>query len=60
MNAAQFAGIFRAVLAAAGGYFVASGKDPVTVSTISGALLTVGTAVWSFFTHKKIVVPPAA
>ena len=48
MSSEQFAGILRAVLAAAGGYVMGKGwADEATVTAIGGALLTIGTAIWS-------------
>ena len=47
MTAEMFAGICRAIIAAAGGYFVAKGLvDAETVATI-------GAAVWSVLAKKK-------
>ncbi len=48
MTAEQFAGIVRALLAAAGGFIIAKGwLDANTVAALTGALVTVATAVWS-------------
>jgi len=48
MSSDQIQGIVRAVLAAAGGYFVAKGYfDSATLNNVIGAILTIGTAVWS-------------
>ena len=49
----QFAGILRAVLAAAGGAIVASGWfDAVQWAEISGAATVVAVAVWSHQSKK--------
>lgn len=60
MNADQIGGIVRAVLAAAGGYFVAKGVvDAATMTTIAGALATIIAAAWSAWTNKGGTVIPA-
>lgn len=54
MTAEMFAGICRAIIAAAGGYFVARGLvDAETVATLAGAVATIGAAVWSVLAKKK-------
>lgn len=53
MNTDLIGGVIRAVLAAVGGYFVAKGTvDQGTFTTISGALVTLGTAIWSIYTNQ--------
>jgi hypothetical protein len=50
-----FGGIVRAVLAAAGGYFIAKGSiDAGMWATISGAVLTLVTAAWSIWSKSKV------
>lgn len=54
MSSQQVAGIARAVLAAASGYFVAQGLiDQDTAQTVSGALVTIAIAVWSVVSKRK-------
>ena len=54
MTAEQFAGICRAIVAAAGGFLVAKGViDAETVATLAGAAATIGAAVWSVVSKKK-------
>jgi hypothetical protein len=54
MSLDQILGIARAVLAAIGGYAVAQGVlDPAQLETVVGALLTIGTAIWSVLAKKK-------
>lgn len=54
MNPDQITGIFRAILAAGGGYLVGKGYlDDATLNTIIGAVLTLGTAVWSVINNRS-------
>jgi len=54
MNAEQFAGIVRAIVAAVGGYLVGKGlADAETVAAVSGAVATIAVAVWSVLSKKK-------
>ena len=54
MNSDQLGGILRAVLAAVGGYVTGKGYvDSATYLTISGAIVTVLTAVWSFVSNRS-------
>lgn len=53
MNAEQIAGVVRAIIAAAGGYFVGKGMiDGETVATIAGSAATIAAAVWSVWSKK--------
>lgn len=55
MSSEQFAGVLRAVLAAAGGYVVARGfVDNATMLTVVGALVTLATAGWSVWAKKTV------
>lgn len=55
MTSEQIAGVIRAVVAAVGGYFVGKGVvDADTVTSIGGALATIGTAVWSVWAKKTV------
>lgn len=59
MNGEQIAGIVRALVAAVGGYMVGKGLvDSETVVSISGALATLATAVWSVMAKKKAEKDP--
>lgn len=50
MTSDQIAGVIRALAAGVGGYFVGQGLiDAETVTTIGGALATLGVAVWSIY-----------
>ena len=63
MNSDQIAGIIRAILSAIGGYFVGKGIiDASTMTSIVGALATLGAALWDFFakTNNAIVASAAA
>ncbi len=60
LNADQVGGIIRALLAAAGGWAI--GKryvDSATATTITGALVTVAIAGWSYYTNKPGTVIPS-
>jgi membrane protein DedA with SNARE-associated domain len=53
LTAEQIGGIVRAVVAAAGGYFVGQGLvDAETMTTIGGAVTTLIVAVWSVLKKK--------
>ena len=63
MNMDQITGIIRAILAAAGGWLVTNGYlDSATLSSAIGALLTLGTIVWSIVNNRtgKTIGAPAA
>lgn len=54
MKSDQVAGIVRAIIAAAGGYFVGKGLiDSANVEVIGGAIATIVTAVWSVWSKKS-------
>ncbi|CAB4157964.1 hypothetical protein UFOVP681_61 [uncultured Caudovirales phage] len=54
MDAAQIAGVVRALVAAVGGYFVGQGMvDAETVTTIGGAVATLAAAAWSIWAKRK-------
>lgn len=54
MNGDQLLGILRAVLAAAGGWAVGKGyTDSATATAVAGALLTIATAVWTYYAHTQ-------
>lgn len=54
LSAEQVGGIVRAVVAAAGGYFVGQGVvDAETMTVIGGAVTTLVVAVWSVIQKKK-------
>ena len=51
----QVGGIVRALVAAAGGYFVGQGLiDAETMLTVGGAITTIVVAVWSIYSKKKV------
>lgn len=53
MQKDQINGIVRALVAAAGGYFIGRGMiDSANVEIIGGALATLVTAVWSVWSKK--------
>jgi hypothetical protein len=53
MTGEQIAGVVRAIVAAAGGYFVGQGMvDAETVTTIGGAVATLVAAVWSIYAKR--------
>ena len=68
MNPAQFAGILRALMAGLGFVAIKYGVDEATWSTLSdavviggGALLTIGTVAWSYYSNStKRIVEQAA
>jgi len=54
MTTEQVGGIVRALVAAAGGYFVGQGLiDAETMLTVGGAVTTIAVAVWSIWSKKK-------
>ena len=51
----QVGGIVRAIVAAAGGYFVGQGLvDAETMLTVGGAVTTLAVAIWSIYSKKKV------
>ena len=55
MTHEQFGGIVRALVAAAGGYFVGQGLiDAQTMMTLGGAITTLAVAIWSIYLKKKV------
>lgn len=53
MTGEQIAGVVRAIVAAAGGYFVGQGLvDAETVTTIGGAVATLAATVWSIYAKR--------
>lgn len=53
MTGEQIAGVVRAIVAAAGGYFVGQGLiDAETVTTIGGAVATLAAAAWSIYAKR--------
>jgi len=53
MTHEQFGGIVRAVVAAAGGYFVGQGLiDAQTMMTLGGAVTTIAVAGWSVWNKR--------
>ena len=61
MNNDQLTGIIRAILAAGGGLLVQRGYvDNQTMTTIIGALITLGAAAWSVHNNRtgKVIGAP--
>ena len=61
MNNDQITGIIRAILAAGGGLLVQRGYvDNQTMTTIIGALITIGAAAWSVHNNRtgKVIGAP--
>ena len=61
MNNDQITGIIRAILAAGGGLLVQRGYvDNQTMTTIIGALITLGAAAWSVHNNRtgKVIGAP--
>jgi hypothetical protein len=55
MTQDQVGGVVRALVAAAGGYFVGQGLvDAETMLTVGGAITTLVVAVWSIYSKKKV------
>ena len=53
-NSDQIGGIVRAILAAVGGYLVSKGLVSAdTVAQISGAVVTIAVAIWSYYTNQS-------
>jgi hypothetical protein len=53
MTGEQIAGVVRAIVAAAGGYFVGQGLvDAETMTTIGGAVATLAATVWSIYAKR--------
>ena len=60
MNSDQVGGLLRAVFAAVGGWAVGKGYvDGATATAVAGGLVTIGVAVWSFYTNKPGTTIPA-
>jgi membrane protein DedA with SNARE-associated domain len=54
MTGDQFAGVIRALVAAAGGYFVGQGYvDAETATAVGGAVVTLAVAAWSVWSKRK-------
>ena len=54
MNADQIGGIIRAVLAALGGVVIGKGwVDSATFTLLSGAVVTIATALWSMYSNRS-------
>jgi hypothetical protein len=54
MTQEQVGGIVRAIVAAAGGYFVGQGLiDAQTMMTLGGAVTTIAVAGWSIWSKRK-------
>lgn len=59
MNAEQWWGVIRTILAALGGWVVAKGYvDNATLQAVLGALGTIFVAVWSVVAKKPATPPP--
>ena len=53
MTQDQVGGIVRALVSAAGGYFVGQGLiDAQTMMTLGGAVTTIAVAVWSMYVKR--------
>lgn len=53
MNGEQLGGIVRALVSAAGGYFVGKGMiDTETATAVGGAVTTLVVAIWSVMAKK--------
>ena len=53
MTQDQVGGIVRALVSAAGGYFVGQGLiDAQTMMTVGGAVTTIAVAVWSMYVKR--------
>lgn len=53
MTQDQVGGIVRALVSAAGGYFVGQGLiDAQTMMTLGGAVTTIAVAVWSIYAKR--------
>lgn len=53
MTQDQVGGIVRALVSAAGGYFVGQGLiDAQTMLTLGGAVTTIAVAVWSMYAKR--------
>lgn len=62
MTADQITGILRAILTAIGGYLVGKGiVDQTTATSLIGAAVTIGGALWSLWSNRpKTIVPISA
>ena len=60
MSAEQFGGVLRAVLAWLAGFLPATVFDADTTAMIVGGLVTIGVALWSYYTKPRAPTPPAA
>lgn len=60
MTSDQFGGVVRAILTFLAGFAVTKGiVDSATALTITGAVVTIATAAWSYYTNRpaKIATP---
>ena len=54
MNTDQVLGVVRAIMAAIGGLVIGKGYiDAATFTLISGALVTLGTGLWSIYSNRS-------
>jgi hypothetical protein len=61
MNADQIASLVRQILTFVGGYLVTKGiVDDGTLVAVVGAIATLASVGWSFFTHKAVVATTTA
>lgn len=59
MTADQITGILRAILTAIGGYLVGKGiVDQATATSLIGAAVTIGGAVWSLWSNRPKTITP--
>lgn len=59
MTTDQVLSFIRTLIKFVGGILVSAGYfDSSVLNTASGAILALVAAVWSFYTHKQVMVPP--
>lgn len=52
MTSEQFGGVLRAVLTFLAGFLPATFLNGETVAVIVGAIVTIGVALWSYYTNR--------
>lgn len=59
MTSDQITGILRAILTAVGGYLVGKGiVDQATATSLIGAAVTIGGALWSLYSNRPKTITP--
>ncbi len=57
MNADQVGGLIRAAMAMFGGWAIAHGFTDASWLVVTGAVVAIVTAMWSWYAHKDVKTP---